>query len=127
MRRVHLKPPQSPRTALYGHFPNMTEPWGPPRDGCRALFVHVRAPYAALSLTAVSHVVVRACERAGLPSAGAHRLRHAAATAMRRAGAALFEIGQILRHQHTVTTAGYARDDQDTLATIARRWPGGAA
>ena len=28
MRRVHLKPPQSPRTALYGHFPNMTEPWG---------------------------------------------------------------------------------------------------
>lgn len=46
---------------------------------------------------------------------------------MRRAGAALFEIGQILRHQHTVTTAGYARDDQDTLATIARRWPGGAA
>ena len=27
MRRVHLKPPQSPRTALYGHFPNMTEPW----------------------------------------------------------------------------------------------------
>jgi len=100
---------------------------GRPRGGCRALFVHVRAPYAALSLTAVSHVVVRACERAGLPSAGAHRLRHAAATAMRRAGAALFEIGQILRHQHTVTTAGYARDDQDTLATIARRWPGGAA
>ena len=26
MRRVHLKPPLSPRTALYGHFPNMTEP-----------------------------------------------------------------------------------------------------
>jgi integrase/recombinase XerD len=58
---------------------------------------------------------------------GAHRLRHIAAAAMRRAGAPLFEIGQVLRHQHAVTTAGYARDDQDALAQVARRWPGGAA
>jgi integrase/recombinase XerD len=97
------------------------------RGGCRSLFLHVRAPYAALSSSAVSNVVVRACDRAGLPRVGAHRLRHTAATAMRRAGAPLFEIGQVLRHRHVSTTALYARDDRDALATVARRWPGGAA
>jgi hypothetical protein len=46
---------------------------------------------------------------------------------MRRAGAPLLEIGQLLRHTHAVTTAGYVRDDQETLAEVARRWPGGGA
>jgi integrase/recombinase XerD len=100
---------------------------GRPRGSCRALFVQARAPYTALSAAAVSKVVESACGRAGLPKAGAHRLRHTAAAALRRAGAPLFEIGQLLRHQHAVTTAGYARDDQDALAQVARRWPGGAA
>jgi integrase/recombinase XerD len=92
--------------------------------GDRHLFVQVRAPYGGLSATAVSHVVVRACRRAGLAPCGAHRLRHSSATAMRRAGAPLFEIGQVLRHRHTVTTAGYAKDDLDALMTIAQAWPG---
>jgi integrase/recombinase XerD len=100
---------------------------GRPRRQCRALFVQAKAPYAALSSTAVSRVVEAACARAGLPKAGAHRPRQSAAAALRRAGAPLFEIGQLLRHQHAVTTAGYARDDQDALAEVARRWPGGAA
>jgi integrase/recombinase XerD len=100
---------------------------GRPRRQCRALFVQAKAPYAALSSTAVSKVVEAACARAGLPKAGAHRLRHSAAVALRRAGAPLFEIGQLLRHRHVVTTAGYARDDQDALAEVARRWPDGVA
>jgi len=100
---------------------------GRPRRQCRALFVQAKAPYAAMSSTAVSRVVQAACARAGLPKAGAHRLRHSAAAALRRAGAPLFEIGQLLRHQHAVTTAGYARDDQDALAEVAHRWPGGVA
>jgi len=91
----------------------------------RSLFLHVRAPYATLTSAAVSHVVVRACDRAGLPRVGAHRLRHSAASAMRRAGAPLFEIGQVLRHQHVETTAVYARDDQEALRQVARPWPGG--
>ncbi len=97
------------------------------RGSCRALFVQVRAPYCELSSDAVGKVVKSACRRAGLPKVGPHRLRHTAALAMRRTGAPLFEIGQVLRHQHAVTTAGYARDDQDALAQVARRWPGGAA
>jgi len=100
---------------------------GRPHRDCRALFVQAKAPYAALSSSAVSKVVTAACGRAGLPKSGAHRLRHSAAAALRRAGAPLFEIGQLLRHQHAVTTAGYARDDQEALAEVARRWPGGAA
>src|SRR6266540_3918115 len=100
---------------------------GRPRRQCRALFVQAKAPYAAMSSTAVSRVVQAACARAWLPKAGAHRLRHSAAAALRRAGAPLFEIGQLLRHQHAVTTAGYARDDQDALAEVAHRWPGGVA
>jgi integrase/recombinase XerD len=101
--------------------------WGRPRAEGRAVFVHGRAPYAALTPSAVGKVVERACDRAGLPRVGAHRLRHSAAAAMRRAGAPLLEIGQLLRHTHAVTTAGYARDDQTALAQVARRWPGGVA
>jgi hypothetical protein len=54
-------------------------------------------------------------------------LARTAAASLRRAGAPLFEIGQLLRHQHAVTTAGYARDDEAALAELTRRWPGGAA
>ena len=97
---------------------------GRPRNEHRALFLQVRAPYAALTSDMVSHVVVRACRRAGISPVGAHRLRHTSASAMRRAGAPLFEIGQVLRHHWVVSTALYAKDDLDALAAIARPWPG---
>lgn len=100
---------------------------GRARVACRSLFLHARAPYGALSSSAISSVVVRACRRAGLVPVGAHRLRHSAAVGMRRAGAPLIEISQVLRHTHVVTTASYARDDLDALATIARPWPVGAS
>ena len=97
---------------------------GRPRNRHRALFLHARAPYAPLSSDAITHVVVQAGRRAGLAPVGAHRLRHSSATAMRRAGAPLFEIGQVLRHRWAVTTAQYAKDDLNALASIARPWPG---
>lgn len=100
---------------------------GRPRNEHRALFLHARAPYAALSSSAITHVVMQACRRAGLAPVRAHRLRHTSASAMRRAGAPLFEIGQVLRHRWVVSTALYAKDDLDALASIARPWPGGAA
>jgi len=119
-RRALLPLPVDVGQALAGYCR-----WSRRRGSCRSLFLHVRAPYAALTSSAVSHVVVRACDRAGLPRIRAHRLRHTAASAMRRAGAPLFEIGQVLRHQHVSTTALYARDDQEALRLVARRWPGG--
>jgi integrase len=97
------------------------------RGGCRSLFLHVHAPYVGLTHTGVNQVVARACDRAGLPRIGAHRLRHSAACAMRAAGAPLVEIGQALRHRDVSVTAHYARDDQAALAVVARPWPAGAA
>jgi integrase len=101
--------------------------WGRHRGACRRLFLHAHAPYVGLSHTGVNQVVARACERAGLPRIGAHRLRHSAACAMRAAGAPLLEIGQVLRHRDVSVTAHYARDDQAALRVVARPWPAGAA
>jgi integrase len=94
---------------------------------CRHVFVHARAPYCAIGRWAVSHVVLRACRRAGVPELRAHRLRHGAATEMHRAGAGLVEIGQVLRHRRTATTTIYAHTDPEALLELTRPWPGGGA
>ena len=92
---------------------------------CRHVFVHARAPYGPLGRWGVSHVVRRACERAGVSEVRAHCLRHSAATQMHRSGAGLVEIGQVLRHRHLATTTIYAKTDPDALAELARPWPTG--
>jgi site-specific recombinase XerD len=43
---------------------------------------------------------------------------------MLRGGASLTEIGQVLRHRQTQTTAIYAKVDIETLRSVARPWPG---
>jgi integrase/recombinase XerD len=92
---------------------------------CRYVFVHARAPYGPLGRWGVSHVVRRACERAGVSEVRAHCLRHSAATQMHRAGAGLVEIGQVLRHRQVATTTLYAKTDPEALAELARPWPAG--
>jgi integrase/recombinase XerD len=96
-----------------------------PNSEHRTLFLGVRAPRGPLSPSMVSQIVRAACTRAGVPRAGAHCLRHTAATAMLRAGASLPEVAQVLRHERLETTAGYARVDYSKLGTLARPWPGG--
>jgi site-specific recombinase XerD len=93
-------------------------------DGqCRSVFLAVRAPFPGLSAGAVQAIVRYAGRRAGVAPASAHRLRHAAATQMLRAGAPLAEIGQVLRHRAASTTAVYARVDHDALRALALPWP----
>jgi integrase/recombinase XerD len=46
---------------------------------------------------------------------------------MLREGASLTEIGQVLRHRQTQTTAIYAKVDVETLRLVARAWPGGGS
>jgi hypothetical protein len=46
---------------------------------------------------------------------------------MLRAGAALPEIGQMLRHRRLMSTAIYAKTDVSALQALARPWPGGVA
>ena len=99
---------------------------GRPRDAaCPAVFVRLRPPHGRLASTSVSYVVRRACARAGIPAAGAHRLRHTAADGMLAAGGTLAEIGQVLRHAQPGTTAIYAKTDVLALSPLARPWPGG--
>ena len=100
---------------------------GRPTSGYRSLFVLARAPFTAMSSSAVSMVVLSASRRAGIGPVRAHQLRHSTAAAMRRSGAPLFEIGQVLRHRHLVTTAVYAKDDLAALGAIAQVWPGTTA
>jgi integrase/recombinase XerD len=98
-----------------------------PRCECRALFLRVTAPREGLNRCTVAWVVRAACDRAGLPRVGAHRLRHTAATEMLRAGASLPEIGRVLRHREPKTTAIYAKVDRKALRPLARPWPEGGA
>jgi site-specific recombinase XerD len=102
-----------------------------PGCACRAVFLRVTAPREGLNRSTVAWVVRAACDRAGLPRVGSHRLRHTAATEMLRAGASLPEIGQVLRHREQRTTALYAKVDRAALRALARPWPsqqgGGAA
>jgi integrase/recombinase XerD len=98
---------------------------GRPAGGAsRRVFLLSRAPGGGMPDSAVKAVVRNACRRAGLPEAGAHRLRHSAATGMLRAGAPLAEIGQVLRHRSMSTTAIYAKVDHGALAQLAMPWPG---
>jgi integrase len=100
---------------------------GRPRCDSMLVFTRVRAPHAGISAGAVSQIVRRACQRAGLPIVGAHRLRHTAATEMLRAGGSLTEVGQVLRHRSRDVTSIYAKLDRLALAAVVQPWPGAAA
>jgi site-specific recombinase XerD len=96
----------------------------PERAGTRRVFLTVSAPRRPIRPDLVGDVVERACRRAGLPPAGAHRLRHGLATEMLRQGATLTSISQVLRHSDLATTALYAKVDAARLRQVARPWPG---
>jgi len=96
----------------------------PPRAGTRRLFLTLRAPVRPVRPGVAGEVVLRACRRAGLPPARAHRLRHGLATQMLHQGATLAEISQVLRHSDLATTAVYAKVDLARLRQVARPWPG---
>jgi site-specific recombinase XerD len=98
---------------------------GRPTTARREVFLRVIAPVAPLSGDGISSVVRRACQRAGVPPVGAHRLRHSLACAMVRSGVPLPEIGGVLRHRSLASTTIYARVDLDALRRLARPWPSG--
>ena len=101
---------------------------GRPRSATvRDVFLGVQAPQGGLTAGGVTEIVARAAGRAGIGVVRAHRLRHAAATDMLRAGAAMAEIGRVLRHRSPASTAADARVDVERLRMIARPWPTGAA
>lgn len=97
---------------------------GRPRREDPHLFLKTYAPFGAVSGGTVRMVVHYACDRAGIPRVGAHRLRHTVATEVLRAGAPLEEIASLLRHRRHATTVLYAKVDWERLRELARPWPG---
>jgi site-specific recombinase XerD len=97
---------------------------GRPRSRCPKMILTLYAPYRGIHPSSITQVVYRACQRAGLPAVGGHRLRHALASEMLRQGSSLVEIGQVLRHRDLATTSVYAKVDRAALRTVARPWPG---
>lgn len=95
-----------------------------PATSSRAVFLRMLAPRQQLTPPAVTMIVYAACDRAGVPRVGAHRLRHTAASQMLAAGATLNEVGQALRQRVLRTTALYAKVDHVRLRELARPWPG---
>jgi site-specific recombinase XerD len=97
---------------------------GRPKTQDRHVFLTVRAPLRSVPADLLGDVVGRACRRAGLPEVGAHRLRHALATALLSDGVPLVDISVVLRHQDLATTALYAKVDFGSLQHVAQPWPG---
>ena len=95
-----------------------------PSTRIRQVFLAAKAPMRPIPPGLVSDVTHRACDRAGLPRIGAHRLRHSLATEMLRRGATIVEVSQVLRHRDLATTAIYAKVDYAALRAVARPWPG---
>jgi integrase len=91
-----------------------------------SVFLTVRAPRRGIAADGIRGVVAHACQRAGIPRIGAHRLRHTVASDLLGAGSALPEIGQVLRHRSQLSTATYAKIDRSRLRELARPWPGGS-
>ena len=98
-----------------------------PRSTSRRIFLQIRAPHRDLTASGVRMVVGLACQRAGVPHIGSHKLRHTAATVMLRGGISLPDIAQVLRHRRVETTMIYAKVDDLALQGLARPWPGGEA
>jgi len=78
---------------------------GRPRSRCPNVILTLYAPYRGIHPSSITRVVYRACQRAGLPPVGGHRLRHALASEMLRQGSDLVEISQVLRHRDLATTS----------------------
>jgi integrase len=98
----------------------------PAPPGCRSVFLRLAPPIGPLPAGAVSMLVRRGAQRAGLPPIGSHRLRHFAATSTLRAGAPLPEVAELLRQRSLEVTARYAHVDPGALRELVRPWPGGA-
>jgi site-specific recombinase XerD len=95
---------------------------GRPHVEAREVFLRVRAPYRPLRT--IGQPVFAASQRVGIAPVWPHRLRHAAATEMLRRGASLAQIGAVLRHASTQTTAIYAKVDRHALRKLVQPWPG---
>jgi integrase/recombinase XerD len=97
-----------------------------PSSESREVFLHLRGAPVGMSRNAVVFVSRRASKRAGIAVVAGHRLRHTAATELLRQGASMREVGQVLRQDHSTTSAIYAKVDRVALSAAVRPWSEGS-
>jgi site-specific recombinase XerD len=87
-----------------------------PSTPIRQVFLASKAPMRPIPPGLVSDVTHRACDRAGRPRIGAHRLRHTLATEILRQGATIVAVSQVLRHRDLATTRSTPRSTSPPCA-----------
>jgi site-specific recombinase XerD len=95
----------------------------------RRVFLTLTDPARTIQAAAVSAIVQRNLVRAGIRLgrlAGAHMLRHTAASWMVNGGASFKEVADVLGHRSLQTTGIYAKLDLDALVGMALPWIGSA-
>jgi integrase/recombinase XerD len=99
---------------------------GRPKTGARQVFVRTVAPYTGLAALTTQIRTRLAIVGATSPGRrGPHAFRHARAASLLRGGVTIKEIGDVLGHRSTETTAAYLKLAIDDLRTVALDIPMG--
>ena len=84
----------------------------------RAVFVRMKAPRRTMTPSAISGIIARLSNYAGIDQIYAHRLRHTAAMNVMAEGGSLSEAKELLGHVYTATTMAYAKVDLASLREL---------
>lgn len=91
----------------------------------REVFVRHVAPLGEpITPRAVQRSVYAVYEKLGWDCTRIHIFRHTIASRLVNGAVPLKQVADIMRHRSVVTTAGYARVDQNRLSAVALPWPG---
>ena len=94
----------------------------------REVFVRHVAPIGEpITPRAVQRSVYAVYERLGWDCTRIHIFRHTIASRLVNGAVPMKQVADVMRHRSVVTTAGYARVDQNRLAAVALPWPGARA
>ncbi|PZP65313.1 MAG: integrase, partial [Delftia acidovorans] len=94
----------------------------------REVFVRHVAPLGEpITTRSVQRAVYAVYDRLGWDCTRIHIFRHTIASRLVNSAVPLKQVADVMRHRSVVTTAGYARVDQNRLALVALPWPGASA
>ncbi len=94
----------------------------------REVFVRHVAPLGEpITTRSVQRAVYAVYDRLGWDCIRIHIFRHTIASRLVNGAVPLKQVADVMRHRSVVTTAGYARVNQNRLALVALPWPGASA
>jgi integrase/recombinase XerD len=125
------------KSGAYAELPLLPDPGnailaylrhGRPKTAARQVFVRTVAPYSGLAALTTQIRERLAVVGATSPGRrGPHAFRHARAASLLRRGVTIKEIGDVLGHRSSESTAAYLRLAMDDLRTVALDMPVGVA